>query len=40
MKEMSKAKVIAKRSVNSVMNERNLLAQFKHPFLINMNYCF
>lgn len=26
MKEMSKAKVIAKRSVNSVMNERNLLA--------------
>ncbi|CAD8096445.1 unnamed protein product [Paramecium primaurelia] len=40
MKEMSKAKIIAKRSVNSVMNERNLLAQFKHPFLINMNYCF
>ncbi|CAD8084293.1 unnamed protein product [Paramecium sonneborni] len=40
MKEMSKAKVIAKRSVNSVMNERNLLAQYKHPFLINMNYCF
>lgn len=26
MKEMSKAKIIAKRSVNSVMNERNLLA--------------
>ncbi|CAD8117035.1 unnamed protein product [Paramecium sonneborni] len=40
MKEMSKAKVIAKRSVNSVMNERNLLAEYKHPFLINMNYCF
>jgi serine/threonine protein kinase len=26
MKEMSKARIIAKRSVNSVMNERNLLA--------------
>ena len=25
MKEMSKAKIIAKRSVNSVLNERNLL---------------
>ncbi|CAD8194966.1 unnamed protein product [Paramecium octaurelia] len=40
MKEMSKAKIIAKRSVNSVLNERNLLTQFKHPFLINMVYSF
>ncbi|CAD8191282.1 unnamed protein product [Paramecium pentaurelia] len=40
MKEMSKAKIMAKRSVNSVLNERNLLTQFKHPFLINMVYSF
>lgn len=40
MKEMSKAKIITKRSVNSVMNERNLLASIKHPFIINMNYSF
>ncbi|CAD8096045.1 unnamed protein product [Paramecium sonneborni] len=40
MKEMSKAKIIAKRSVNSVLNERNLLTQYKHPFLINMIYSF
>lgn len=31
MKEMSKARIITKRSVNSVMNERKLLAQLKHP---------
>ena len=32
MKEMSKARIITKRSVNSVMNERKLLAQLKHPY--------
>lgn len=31
MKEMLKCRVISKRSVNSVMNERKLLAQLKHP---------
>ena len=36
MKEMQKAKIIAKRSVNSVMNERKLLAMLNHPFIVNM----
>lgn len=40
MKEMSKALVIAKKSVNSVLNERTLLSKLKHPFLINMYYAF
>jgi serine/threonine protein kinase len=40
MKEMSKARIVNKKSVNSVMNERKLLAQLKHPFLINMFYAF
>lgn len=40
MKEMQKAKVIQKKSVNSVMNERNLLSKLKHPFLINMSCAF
>lgn len=40
MKEMSKAKIVQKKSVNSVMNERTLLATLKHPFLINMFYAF
>lgn len=40
MKEMSKAKIISKKSVNSVMNERNLLQQLKHQFLVNMVWAF
>jgi len=40
MKEMSKARVISKKSVASVMNERHLLSALKHPFLVNMVYAF
>lgn len=40
MKEMLKARVIAKRSVHSVMNEKKFLSQLYHPFLVNMNYAF
>jgi len=40
MKEMLKWRIISKRSVNSVMNERKLLSSLKHPFLVNMNYAF
>ena len=40
MKEMSKSRIITKRSVNSVMAERDLLANIKHPFLVNMNFAF
>jgi hypothetical protein len=36
MKEMSKARILAKRSVNSVMNEKKLLTMLKHPFIVNM----
>ena len=31
MKEMSKARVIMKRSVKSVMNERYILAELNNP---------
>jgi len=31
LKEMSKARIISKSSVPSVINERKLLAQLKHP---------
>ena len=31
MKEMSKSKIIIKKSVHSVMNERNLLKKLKNP---------
>lgn len=40
MKEMAKARVLAKKSVNSVMNERKLLGALKHPFIVNMQYSF
>lgn len=40
MKEMYKAKIIQKKSINSVMNERKLLAKLKHPFIINMVCAF
>ena len=31
MKEMSKARIIAKRSVHSVMNEKKFLSTLSHP---------
>lgn len=40
MKEMYKAKIIQKKSINSVMNEKNILAKLKHPFIINMHSAF
>lgn len=40
MKEMLKAKIIQKKSVDSVMNEVSLLTKLKHPFLVNMSYAF
>jgi serine/threonine protein kinase len=40
MKEMSKARILAKKSVNSVINERKLLSYLKHPFIVNMQYAF
>lgn len=40
MKEMQKTRIIHKKSVNSVMNERKLLAMMKHPFIVNMQIAF
>jgi len=37
---MQKAKIINKKSVNSVMNERTLLADLEHPFLVNIKSSF
>lgn len=40
MKEMSKARILSKKSVNSVMNERKLLSVLRHSFIVNMHYAF
>jgi protein kinase A len=37
---MYKAKIIDKKSVDSVMNEVKLLSKLRHPFLVNMTYAF
>lgn len=40
LKEMSKAKIIDKKSEKSIKYERDLLAKLKHPFIVNMYYSF
>eukprot|EP00826_Nyctotherus_ovalis_P038770 TRINITY_DN3653_c0_g2_i15.p2 TRINITY_DN3653_c0_g2~~TRINITY_DN3653_c0_g2_i15.p2 ORF type:complete len:242 (+),score=36.93 TRINITY_DN3653_c0_g2_i15:74-799(+) len=40
MKEMSKARILFKHNLNSVLNEQKLLTQLRHPFLVNMEYAF
>ena len=40
MKEMAKARIISKRSVDSVINERIILSDLKNQFLVNMYFAF
>lgn len=37
---MIRFRVMTKKSVQSVMNERVLLSQFHSPFVVNMHYAF
>ena len=40
MKEMSKVKIIDKKSEKSILGERHLLSKLKHPFIVNMICSF
>jgi serum/glucocorticoid-regulated kinase 2 len=40
LKEMSKVKVLDKKSDRSIMYEKLLLSNLRHPFIINMHYAF
>lgn len=40
LKEMSKAKIITKRSVESVINEKNILLELKNNFIVNIKCAF
>ena len=40
LKEISKVKVIDKKSINSIIYERELLSRLKHPLIINLQYAF
>ena len=40
LKEMSKRKIIDKKSENSINSEKKFLSFLNHPFIINMHYAF
>ena len=40
LKEMSKVKIIDRRSEKSIRTEREFLAKLRHPFIVNMNCAF
>ena len=40
LKEMSKRKILDKKSEHSINNERVFLSKLHHPFLVNMHYAF
>ena len=40
LKQMSKVKIIEKKSESSIKYERDLLAKIHHPFIVNMHYSF
>ena len=37
---MLKAKIIDKKSVNSIIEEKKILSKLHHPFIANMIYSF
>ena len=40
LKEMSKVKIIDRRSEESIISERELLSKLNHPFIVNMYFAF
>ena len=40
LKEMSKTKIIDRRSEISIMSERTLLSKLSNPFIVNMYFSF
>ncbi len=40
LKEMSKVKIIDKKSEKSINSEREFLSKLNHPFIVNMHYAF
>ena len=40
LKEMSKVKIIDRRSEESIISERELLSKLNHPFIVNMHFAF
>lgn len=40
LKEMSKTRIVSKKSVHSVMNERKILNSLKNDFIVNIKCSF
>ena len=40
LKQMSKIKIMEKKSERAIKYERDLLAKIHHPFIVNMHYAF
>ena len=40
LKEMSKVRIIDRRSEKSIRGERDFLSKLRHPFIVNMNCAF
>ena len=40
LKEMSKRKILDKKSEKSINSERKFLSMLNHPFMVNMHYAF
>ena len=40
LKEMSKVRIIDRRSEKSIKSERDFLSKLRHPFIVNMNCAF
>jgi len=40
MKEMSKARIIDRKSIKSILAERDILSKINHPFIINLHFSF
>ena len=40
LKEMSKVKIIDRRSERGIISERNFLSTLNHPFIVNMHFAF
>ena len=40
LKEMSKLKILDKKSEKSINSEREFLSKLNNPFIVNMHYAF
>ena len=40
MKQMQKARILSRKSLSAVMDEKMLLTKLRHPFLVNIEYAF